>query len=184
MPNRASARRSWTSATSIPQREPKGKDEQCPSTGMFPNAYGFAWGGSSELGIPGARAGAATGASGYVINPSRGSVGGFASGGALIRGEHGGSGVPTQGSDSWVGGASVGFGLFGVLTNAQSAQQLSGPFTTYSLNVGLGPVSLSANLSVSGKIWELTVSPPGANVGLGASASRLRTTTVATPGCK
>jgi hypothetical protein len=47
-------------------------------------------------------------------------------------------------------GAYAGVGFSGMVTNARSADQLSGPFTTRSVNVGIGPFRFSASLSTGG----------------------------------
>lgn len=44
-------------------------------------------------------------------------------------------------------GAFAGVGFSGFLTNARSVNQLSGPFQTSTLNVGVGPFKFSASLS-------------------------------------
>lgn len=161
-----------------------GDQNRCPKTGIGPNAIGAALGGNAEIGLPKVGGAAATGSAGAVVNPNRGSIGGFISGGRASY--HGGtvSGSPRQDASATVIGASASAGFSWVLTNAQSAQQLSGPFTTYALNIGIGPYQLSGSLSVSGKIWQLNISPPGGGLTAGASYSKIKTNTVATPGCK
>ncbi len=73
------------------------------------------------------------------------------------------------------------------VTNARSVQQLTGLFTTLTLNVGAGPVKFSAQLSFGGGIWQFSVGPPVPYVSFGtpsASTTKVTTRTVTTKtGC-
>jgi len=134
------------------------------------------------------RWGAATGAAGggAFYNPTTAFSGGtFAGGGATAYAGGSNVSVPAQQSSPGVLGASAGGGASVFVTNAQYVQELSGPFTTYSLNVGLGPTRFSAQLALGGNIWDLSLSigPMGATYGL--SGSRVTTNTVTSRGvCK
>jgi hypothetical protein len=70
------------------------------------------------------------------------------------------------------------------LTNAASSQQLTGPFTTVSINVGVGIANLGVQVSFGRGIWQVSVTPPLASVGIGAAGSVVTTNTAAThTGC-
>jgi RHS repeat-associated protein len=154
---------------------------KCPANAP-PVSAGIAASAHIELGTGSSGRGAAGTLSGGVV-VNRGPAGAFGSGGILRYSGRNQSGVPAQ-QGSWVLGASTSYGISLVVTNAQSAQQLSGPFTTYSVSGGFGPVQFSAQLSLSGKIWQVNVSLPGMGQTVGGSVSKLRTTTIASAGCK
>jgi hypothetical protein len=61
------------------------------------------------------------------------------------------------------------------LTNAQSAQELTGPFTTDSLDIGVGPFQTGFQLSYGGGIWQFGWSPPFAGLTFGLSYSEVVT---------
>jgi hypothetical protein len=82
-------------------------------------------------------------------------------------------------------GAYAGVGPNVNVTNAASAQQLAGPFTTLSVNVGIGIANLGVQFSFGGGIWQFSVTPPLVSAGIGAAASVVTTNTKAThTGCK
>jgi hypothetical protein len=83
---------------------------------------------------------------------------------------------PISSSSAYLASASGGASVF--LTNAQSVQQLAGPFTTDSLDVGLGPYQFGAQLSYGGGIWQFSFSPPFAGLTVGLSVSQTTTNTV------
>lgn len=94
------------------------------------------------------------------------------------------AGAPTQTGQPFNLGAYAGVGP--TVTNAGSVQQLSGPFTTLTLNVGIGPVKGSLQMSFTNGIWEFSVGPPipYAAPGIGVSVSKVTTNTVTTKtGC-
>jgi len=117
---------------------------------------------------------------------------GGASGGAFTSGAataYAGShivGAPAQTSATTFSlGAYAGIGPNVFVTNAASAQQVAGPFTTVSINVGVGVDNFGAQLSFGGGIWQLSVTPPMISLGIGAAGSVVTTNTVATPtGCR
>jgi RHS repeat-associated protein len=82
---------------------------------------------------------------------------------------------PISSSSAYVASASGGASVF--LTNAQSVQQLGGPFTTDSVDVGVGPLQFGAQLSYCDGIWQLSFSPPFAGLTLGLSVSQTTTNT-------
>lgn len=94
--------------------------------------------------------------------------------------------MPSQASNTtFAFGAYAGAGANIQLTNAASSQQLRGPFTTLSVNVGLGVANLGIQFSYGGGIWQLSITPPLASVGLGIAGSVVTTNTAATPtGCE
>jgi len=111
----------------------------------------------------------------------------FTSGGVATYNSGWYTGAPHQESEPWIAGASLGGGAYGFLTNAVSPQQLSGPFETYSLNVGVGPAQFSIQASIGEAqngttIWQLNLSPPLAGETAGLSASKMTTTTEVKPG--
>lgn len=81
-------------------------------------------------------------------------------------------------------GAYAGAGPFAFVTNATSVNQLSGHFATTTLNVGVGPVKFSLQLSTGNGIWEFSVGPPIPVVspGIGFSVSHITTETCTTGG--
>jgi len=96
------------------------------------------------------------------------------------------AGAPTQTGQPFSLGAYAGAGPSVTVTNARSIQQLGGPFTTWTLNVGFGPVKGSLQLSYGSGIWELSIGPPVPFVapGIGGSLSKVTTNTVTTKtGC-
>lgn len=109
------------------------------------------------------------------------SAGRFATYGAATRVLQVSFATPKQGPPV-MAGAFAGVGFSGFLTNARSVNQLSGPFQTSTLNVGVGPFKFSASLSTGGGIWELSFGPPFAGVGAGLSVSSVVTNTVTSNG--
>ena len=110
----------------------------------------------------------------------------FASGGTAAYALGYVAGAPTQTGQPFNLGAYAGAGPNVTFTNARSVQQLGGPFTTWTLNVGFGPVKGSLQLSYSNGVWELSVGPPVPYVspGIGGSLSKVTTNTVNTKtGC-
>ena len=94
--------------------------------------------------------------------------------------------APTQGGQPFSLGAYAGIGPSITVTNARSVQQIGGPFTAWTLNVGFGPVKGSLQLSYGGGIWEVSLGPPVpyAAPGFGGSISKVTTNTTTTKtGC-
>jgi hypothetical protein len=146
------------------------QNNSCGAPSLLPHGGGLSIGGSADAGVPGPVGAADNGSAG---------VGAFAGGGAAAY-AGGASASAVGGSRAVVAGPSAGVGVSGFITNVQSAQQLAGPFTTYSLNVGFGPIQGTISLSVGGGIHQLSVTPPLTGV---SAASKVRTATVATGGC-
>ena len=144
---------------------------------------GVTAGGSAEAGIPGVVGAGGTGSVGYggFYDPDTGtgSDGVFASGGAFAAGPCGSASFPNvPGRKGAAGGfAGVGGGIF--LTNAPNVGALGGPFDTYTVNVGVGPLQFSVQFGYSDGIGILSVT---AGPGAGLSASEYPTTTVTAPG--
>jgi RHS repeat-associated protein len=165
---------------------PPAHNNRCGTPSLLPHGGGISGNLAAELGL--ARVAGASiqtsGGAGAFYSENKGfSLGAFRSGAnVLVLGDRSYA-QPQQRTTPQVMGGSISAGGALFVTNAQSAQQLSGPFTTYSLNVGFGPAKVSAQLSVGGGIWQLTLGPPGAGATLGASTSKVTTTTVATGGC-
>lgn len=109
----------------------------------------------------------------------------FATGAALANFFSHVAAAPSQSVQPGVLGAYAGAGGSVFFTNARSVQQLSGPFTTYSLNVGVGPYKFSVQYASGGSVKVLSIGPPYAGVSIGGSITRTTTNTVAQPrGCK
>lgn len=111
---------------------------------------GVSAGGSVEAGVVGAGAGA-TGSFGLGVftNGSNVCAGAFVSGGAFAGGPGWGASAPSgPSSANWVLGAYAGGGANVWISNANNVCDLSGPFKTYSLNVGWGWRMLSLQYSV------------------------------------
>jgi RHS repeat-associated protein len=161
----------------------------CSTNGLH-GGIGISFGGSADLSPGGPAFGAMSTASaggGLFFNRTSISAGGFASGGAAVFGGPFATGVPdqTQGT-TLAAGAYGGAGPSVFVTNARSVQQLKGPFATYTLNVGAGPVKFSAQFSTANGIWQASVGPPlpYVSAGVGASFSKMTTNTFTTStGC-
>ena len=158
-------------------------------TGGLHGSVGLSYGGSADAGA-GYEGITATGSGGVGIfrDSSTGtSTGGFAAGGATAYFFNGNIGAPKQQGQPFSFGGFAGVGPSLWLSNARSAKQLTGPFTTVSLNVGAGPVKTSLQLSYSGGIWQLSIGLPIPYVSAGTpsiSVSKLTTTTATTSGCQ
>ena len=113
------------------------------------------------------------------------SGGGFLSGGGTAFAGWHVVGAPAQSSNTvFALGAYAGAGANVFATNAASVQQLSGPFTTVSVNVGFEIANIGLQVSFGGGIWSASVTPPIASFGFGAAASVITTNTVTThTGC-
>ena len=136
------------------------------------------------VGAAGASSTGGVGAGAFRNSGSGFSGGLFGSGGATAYAGSHIAGAPTQTRSTFSLGAYAGAGANFFFTNAGGAQQLSGPFTTVSINVGVGVANLGVQLSFGGGIYQLSVTPPLASVGIGAAGSVVTTNTVATrAGC-
>jgi len=85
--------------------------------------------------------------------------------------------APAQNVQPVILGAYVGGGASIFVTNARSVQQLGGPFTTWAVNLGYGPIKLSVRYAFAGSIGVLSISPPRAGGSLGFSLTRTVTNT-------
>ena len=141
--------------------------------------------GDAGVGLAGATA-SGFGGGGLFYDSSTGAPDGlFAEGAALAYAMTHVAAAPSQSVQPGVLGAYAGAGASIFLTNARSVQQLSGPFTTYSLNIGLGPVKFSVQYAFAGSTKVLSVGPPYAGVSIGASATRTVTNALTQQrGCK
>jgi RHS repeat-associated protein len=164
----------------------KGETPACGTSG-FGGGIGVAVGGNGDagLGLAGATAGG-FGGGGLFYDSSTGfSDGLFAEGAALAYAMTHVAATPSQSVQPGVLGAFAGGGASVFVTNARSVQQLSGFFTTYSLNIGLGPVKFSVQYAYAGSTKVLSIGPPYAGVSIGVSATRTTTNTVTQQrGCK
>lgn len=149
-------------------------------TGLW--GFGIAGGGSAEAGAIGVGAGAtASGGAGVFWGGPQGvNAGAYGSAGAFAGGPGYGAQYPCypQGNNANIAaGAFAGVGAGGFLTNASSAGDLRGPFDTYTVNIGVGPIQGSLQIGYSGGTWigSVTVGP-----GIGISGSTYPTNTWAT----
>ncbi len=169
-----------------------GRGPSDPNNGCGTSGFGggllIGYGGSFDAGL-GATGVTGTGsvAGGLFYGSGNGfSAGALASGGTAAYALGNAAGAPTQTGQPFSLGAYAGAGPNITVTNARSVQQLGGPFTTLTLNVGVGPVKGSVQLSFANGIFELSVGPPIPVVapGIGLSVSKVVTNTVTTKtGC-
>ncbi len=151
-------------------------------------------GGNADVGIYAAGAGAtgSVGVGGFYNQQAGGfSAGAFASGGATAYWGHHVASAPSSPNcnNNWVVGAYAGGGAFVGITNAKNVQDLSGPFKTYSFNIGWGPLNLSIQFSIGQNAAGQTIGsftyggplgfPSGG--GFGAAASEYHTYTTTYP---
>ena len=154
-------------------------DQPCGPSSLLPHGAGLTGGVSGALGLPKVAGAAAQGSmslAGFIDSDARSTVAAFNSAGAAAYAGNSAVGAPAQNSPSALLG-SISGGLSVFLTNAQSKGQLSGSFTTRTLDVGVGPAQVSLSLSTGGGIWQFSLSPPGFGLTLGASYSKTTTTT-------
>lgn len=156
------------------------------NNGVGTGGVGIAAGYNVDIGV-GAAGASSTGGfgAGAFHNSGSGSSGGaFLSGGSAAYTNSHMTGTPPQTSSTYSLGAYAGAGASVFFTNAGGVQQLAGPFTTISINVGVGPANLGVQLSFGGGIFQLSITPPLASAGIGAAGSVVTTNTVAThAGC-
>lgn len=141
----------------------------------------------ASLGIYGITGTASAGGGIFSDNRTGTSAGGFLSGGGAMYLGTLKAGLPAQQGQPFSFGVYGGVGPSLWLSNARSVQQLGGPFTTLSLNMGYGIAKGSLQLAYSDGIWQLSVGLPIPRTGAAtpsASASKLTTTTGTTKsGC-
>lgn len=143
------------------------------------HGFGVIGSGAAEAGVPRLSAGANGAVGGGVFWGEGLNGGAFASGGVISDGptesttfsKPGGQVKPGQG----VLGAFAGVGGGAFYTNATCPSQLAGKANTHSINIGVGPVKFSAQFSVSGSVFIVSLT---AGPGIGLSASDYPTQTV------
>jgi len=133
---------------------------------------------SAEVGL-GAGAGA-TGCAGagFFYGPGIGThAGAYVANGAFVGAGSHGLRSPRTRDPVGALGAFVGGGIGAFVTNASSVRQLRGVAQTFSLNIGVGPVKLSAQLAESHGtvVGSLSIGP---GIGLDASVYSTRTLTL------
>jgi RHS repeat-associated protein len=134
----------------------------CAPIQLRPRSGGLGYSGNADGGT-GFAGGAAAGSVGYGIfrdSKTGTSFGGFASGGTTAYAFQAVAGAPNQGGQPYALGANAGIAPNIWVSNASSAQQLHGPFTTLTVNAGAGPVKGSLQLSYGGGIWQASVGAP------------------------
>jgi len=157
---------------------------------------GVTVGGSAEGGIIAAGAGATASAGGGLFFSGWNSptVGAFCTFGAFAGGPRYGPSYPGSPSKSnWALGAYGGGGLNVFVTNANSVTDLSGPFVTYSFNIGWGLRLLSLQYSVGQNAAGQTIGvlqyggplgfPSGGGFGVSFSKYNTNTWTTSGGGC-
>jgi RHS repeat-associated protein len=178
---------SYVGDNPISYSDPFGLDKGgggCPKVkGIFPwLPHGFGGIVSGEAGggiVAGAVANGSVGSATFIDEAGQFSLASFLSGGAALTDGGGGNiSAPTQSkTNPAVYGAFLGIGAGGLITNAQSGNQLKGPFAQYNFNIGVGG-KLSGSLAYdkASGIWVFgfTEGP-----GWGFDFSKLTTTTVA-----
>lgn len=160
---------------------------QACGTSGFHGGVGITGGANADLGLAVAGATASgSGGGGLFYDSKTGfSDGLFATGAAVPNFFSHVAAAPSQSVQPGILGAYAGAGGSIFITNAGSVQQLSGPFTTYSLNVGVGPYKFSVQYASGGSIKVLSIGPPYVGVSIGASITRIVTNTVTQQrGCK
>jgi len=153
----------------------------CPKHG-FLNLLPHGFGGliNAEVGageFAGVVANGSVGSAQFVDNNGKLSNGYFLSGGAALAGggTHNVSAPQQSKTNPAVFGAFAGIGGGGLITNAQSGNQLQGPFAQYNFNIGTeGKFSVSLAFDKSSGIWVLSFT---AGPGWGFDFSKLTTTT-------
>jgi len=60
------------------------------------------------------------------------------------------------------------------LMATMSSQQLAGPFTAVSINVGVAVANFGAQVSYGGGVWQVSITPPVVSLGIGAAGSKVR----------
>jgi hypothetical protein len=161
----------------------KPKNAPCPQgasiTRWLPHALGGIIGGEIGGGLgKGAPGGTANGSlSGGFFLDNNGDVtmAAAATGGALTGGTSYVAAPAQTKTEPAVAGLYAGAGGGAFFTNAQSGNQLAGPFAQYNVNVGVeGAVSVSLAYDSASGIWVVSVT---VRPGYGVSASKLTTTT-------
>ncbi len=129
--------------------------------------------GDVGLAVAGATVNASVGGGLFYDSKTGFSAGLFATGAAVANFFSHVAAAPSQSVQPGILGAYAGArgGIF--ITNARSVQRLSGPFTTYSLNVGVGPYKFSVQYASGGSVNVLSVGPPLAGVSIGGSITRI-----------
>src|SRR5208282_2074706 len=151
----------------------------CGTTGLG-GGIGINLGVNADAGV-GAAGASASGsvAGGLFYDSSTGASAGTSATGTAVA--YAGSSVaaaPSQNVQPVSLGAFAGAGASIFFTNARSVQQLSGPFTTYSANIGIGPAKFSVQFASGGPIKVLSIGPPFTGVSIGGSITRTVTNTV------
>jgi RHS repeat-associated protein len=171
--------------------DPRGLSGYNPSGGShwydyLPHGIGLQGSGALTGGVvEGAGATGSLGG-GFFYDGNQGFNGGtFISGGAFAGGPGDGVSAPNGqnvGTGDFSAGGYVGAGGSGFLTNAQNVQDLSGPFSTWnvdvSLGVQLGSLQVEWGQNAAGQnVWVVSYGPPFAGVGGGADVSSYQTYT-------
>jgi hypothetical protein len=145
-------------------------------------AVGYGGTASAGVGYAGAEVNAGVGGAAAYSPQNGASAGGYASGGAAAYAGSHYTGAPTQSSNTFVLGAYAGAGFNGSIFHAGSVAQLSGPFNTFTFNIGTGVVGAGVQFSWSGSTWQLSITPPipVVNPGIGIAGSFTTTKTAVT----
>ena len=160
----------------MPQTPGKGG---CPADpGLLPHSGGVTAGGTVGAGAGSYGGSTASGSAGVVTGQGAPLVG-VASGGAMTTAGSYTNGAPSQNGQASTYGAYVGAGISGALSNGRPGQ-LSGPFRSFSIEVGLGEFNFGFQLACSGFVCQGSISPPGFGVGIGVLVTTMATDTAVT----
>ncbi len=180
-----------TGLTAADFMTPAAASAQSLAQGVLPNGAGYSFGGSTNAGLPGVAGTANTEdfSVGGFISPAGATTSSFYSYGAADYGPTSSNSVVSPLNPTTVIGASSSGGFSAFFTNAQSAGELLGPFTTYSGTLGIGPLQIGISLSLGkdsdgNEIYQFALSPPFGGLTEGISGSILTTNTVRTNGVR
>jgi len=133
-------------------------------------------GGAAGIGVSGA-----TGTGVFWGGPKGVTGGAWADAGGFAGTGTRGLAFPRTRAPHAVAGAYAGIGAIGWLTNANSVNELAGPFHNININAGIGPIRGSLQIAWSNGIVVVSIGPPGLGLGAGASISSYDTCAVVVP---
>jgi RHS repeat-associated protein len=181
--------RPGTSGDSNEKNTDKSNKEHMPcGPGGHGGGIGLLLGANADLGVAltGATASGSFGSGAFYDSKTGFSTGGLGTGVASANFLDHVAAAPNQSVQPFALGEYVGGGASIFFTNGRSVQQLSGSFTTYTLNVGIGPFKFSGQYAFSNSVTVVSLGPPFAGDSLpGFSVTRTVTNTITTDdGCQ
>jgi RHS repeat-associated protein len=148
---------------------------------QLPSGIGSQVGGQLETGLPLLAGVVATGSfgSGYFFDPKTGrlTAAAYTSNGAAAYFLDRAASLTPERSPTGVLGASTGVGWSGYVTNARTAADLAGPFSTTTYAAGVGPIQGAVAISSANGIYQINICPPFAGLTAGGSTSNVTTNT-------